>query len=114
MIVVTRVDPTCTTDGYIKVTCSTCNETLSYEVIKARGHVLNDWEIIKEPTTKEEGLEVRKCSVCGEIIETEVIPIISNKFNDYTIIIAVSGALIGLGLVSALIIILKKRSKNKH
>ena len=47
----TRVEPSCTTDGALQVTCADCKQIMSAEVIPATGHTANGkWEIIEEGT----------------------------------------------------------------
>jgi len=58
-----------TGDCVTPMTCKKCGETEGEPI----GHVLSDWEIVKEATFAETGLKQKVCFVCGQVIETEVI-----------------------------------------
>lgn len=55
---------TCTSDGIITYTCSTCGDTYT-EAIPAIGHKYED--IVHNATCTEQGYTEHKCSVCGDI-----------------------------------------------
>ena len=69
---------TCTEDGSKTVVCEDCGETLSTEVIPAKGHSFGEWTVTKEATCFEDGEETRTCSVC-QAVETR--PIFANSDN---------------------------------
>lgn len=67
--------PTCTEDGYRKVTCGDCEEVISDEVLEKVPHEKeNDWYITEEATCTTEGLKVKRCIYCGLEMDTEIIP----------------------------------------
>lgn len=70
------VPATCTESGSKTVVCEDCGETLSTEVIPAKGHSFGDWTVTKEATCFEDGEETRTCSVC-QAVETR--PIFANS-----------------------------------
>lgn len=70
------VPATCTEDGSKTVVCEDCGETLSTEVIPAKGHSFGDWTVTKEATCFEDGEESRTCPVC-KYVETR--PIFANS-----------------------------------
>lgn len=70
------VEATCTESGSKTVVCEDCGETLSTEVIPAKGHSFGDWTVTKEATCFEDGEETRTCSVC-QAVETR--PIFANS-----------------------------------
>lgn len=72
------VPATCTEDGSKTVVCEDCGETLSTEVIPAKGHSFGDWTVTKEATCFEDGEESRTCPVC-KYVETR--PIFANSDN---------------------------------
>ena len=72
------VPATCTEDGSKTVVCEDCGETLSTEVIPAKGHSFGDWTVTKEAACFEDGEETRTCSVC-QAVETR--PIFANSDN---------------------------------
>lgn len=72
------VPATCTEDGSKTVVCEDCGETLSTEVIPAKGHSFGDWTVTKEAACFEDGEETRTCSVC-KYVETR--PIFANSDN---------------------------------
>ena len=72
------VPATCTEDGSKTVVCEDCGETLSTEVIPAKGHSFGDWTVTKEATCFEDGEESRTCPVC-QAVETR--PIFANSDN---------------------------------
>ncbi len=62
---------TCTEEGYDKVICDDCGETVSASVIPTLDHT---YETIKtEPTCTEAGNTSVVCAVCGEIFSSTVI-----------------------------------------
>lgn len=72
------VEATCTESGSKTVVCEDCGETLSTEVIPAKGHSFGDWTVTKEAACFEDGEETRTCSVC-QAVETR--PIFANSDN---------------------------------
>ena len=70
------VPAACTEDGSKTVVCEDCGETLSTEVIPAKGHSFGDWTVTKEATCFEDGEETRTCSVCKHV---ETRPIFANS-----------------------------------
>ena len=72
------VPATCTEDGSKTVVCEDCGETISTEVIPAKGHSFGDWTVTKEATCFEDGEESRTCPVC-KYVETR--PIFANSDN---------------------------------
>ena len=72
------VPAACTEDGSKTVVCEDCGETLSTEVIPAKGHSFGDWTVTKEATCFEDGEESRTCPVC-KYVETR--PIFANSDN---------------------------------
>ena len=61
--VTSRSEASCTMDGAIIVTCSSCGEVLSNVSIPKLGHTMLTQET--EPTCTEAGVIVSTCSVCG-------------------------------------------------
>lgn len=70
---ITRVEPTCTKDGYTLYECS-CGETKIDDYVPKKGHTFGEWKTVAEPTQTSVGLRERVCTVCNEK-ETEEIPI---------------------------------------
>ena len=68
------VEATCTTDGKIIISCSTCGDLFSEKVIVAKGHTAGTTIITKNPTCTQEGTKVTRCVECGEELSQEVIP----------------------------------------
>lgn len=57
-------EPTCTDQGYSKITCMTCGEVLEDKLLEALGH---DYVLeTVAPTCMEGGCDVYTCSRCGE------------------------------------------------
>lgn len=65
---------TCYSAGQMKYTCSICGDEY-YVDIMSTGHVPDDWEVVRKPTTTQEGLRVKKCIYCDEIVASEPIPV---------------------------------------
>lgn len=76
----TRTDhqnATCTQDGYTKVICIACGETINEIVIPAsHGETYPDH---KDPTCTEDGYDKVICKVCGEAIEETILPATNHK-----------------------------------
>ena len=66
------IDPTCTEDGAIIVTCSVCGEELSRTVLPATGHVEAAEPVIVPPTCVDDGKIQIVCSVCGTVLSEVV------------------------------------------
>ena len=67
------VEATCTESGSKTVVCEDCGETISTEVIPAKGHSFGAWKVTKAATATEKGEKERVCSVC-QYTEKEEIP----------------------------------------
>ena len=63
---------TCTEAGQIKYICS-CGDQYTVDQMST-GHVPDEWEMVKAPTTTETGNRVRRCIYCNEVVASEVIP----------------------------------------
>ena len=57
--------PTCTEDGYVRVTCAICGDSKE-ETLKAFGHVWEKDNNKSEPNCVTDGKEVYECTVCHE------------------------------------------------
>ncbi len=101
---INRVEPTCTTDGYIEYENSSTGET-KQEVLAALGHEEVD-EIITEATLFRGGTSVKRCSRCGEVLET--IPT-KAKFPTWGYI--VGGVVLRAGFGAATVFTIKRRKK---
>ncbi len=79
---VTRVDSTCTDDGYAKWTCETCG--YEHEEVLPAGHTYDESsEVYIAPTCTEDGYASGTCLVCGETHE-EVLPALGHDLIDGT------------------------------
>ena len=64
--------PTCTEDGYSKMVCDTCKETIGeVTTITATGHVYGNGEITAAATCKTPGNIKYTCS-CGDVMNAEI------------------------------------------
>ena len=79
--VVTKA-PTIDEEGEKTFTCTVCAHTRTEPVDKLpeHTHAYGQWEVYKEPSSKEDG-EVRRYCECGEY-ESDVIPALTNPFQD--------------------------------
>ncbi|MBR6918296.1 MAG: hypothetical protein IKN38_08935 [Clostridia bacterium] len=75
---VTTTAVTCTTDGVITYTCSTCGTTRT-ETVTAPGHNFGAWTTVTAPTETTPGLKRRSCQVCGLVQEESIAPRITPK-----------------------------------
>ena len=71
-----KVDATCTTDGYVKETCSACGHSYS-EIISATGH--NYVATSEKPNCTTGGRTTYVCTKCGDSY-TETIPASGHKY----------------------------------
>ncbi|MBE5935263.1 MAG: hypothetical protein E7262_05665 [Lachnospiraceae bacterium] len=79
------VEATCTKDGSKTTYCSECNETLSAEVIKAKGHTDGEVKVTKEASCTADGTKTTKCSICGEVTKTEIVKAKGHTDGDTTV-----------------------------
>lgn len=63
---------TCYQPGVLKYTCS-CGDVY-YVDVASTGHVADDWETVRKPTSEKDGLRVKKCIYCDEIVAQETVP----------------------------------------
>ena len=68
-----RVEPTCTTDGYVDVICSDCGKTISHTVLP-KGHKLVELSRT-DATCTEAGVIHYECSICHEKIDEKIDPL---------------------------------------
>ena len=66
---ITRIAPTCTSEGYTLYQCS-CGAEKREDFLPAKGHTWGEWKVDQEPTFTELGKKERSCTVCGQT-ETE-------------------------------------------
>lgn len=59
----------CTDAGQIRYYCS-CGDEYYVDVVST-GHVADDWEIVRKPTSSENGLRVKKCIYCDAVVASE-------------------------------------------
>ena len=62
---------TCYQSGVLKYTCS-CGDTY-YVDVASTGHVADEWEVVRKPTSEKDGLRVKKCIYCDEIVAQETV-----------------------------------------
>ena len=74
--------PTCTTEGVITYTCSTCS--YSYEEPIAMLEHDKVWEVTTPADIGIEGKEELICTVCGQIFDEKIIPALENPTNEET------------------------------
>lgn len=68
---------TCYCAGQMRYAC-VCGDEY-YVDVASTGHVPDDWEIPKMPTTTEEGLRVKKCIYCDEIVASEPVAMLKSS-----------------------------------
>ena len=68
---------TCTSAGQIEYTCN-CKDSYRVDIL-AKGHVPDDWVVVKEPTATEDGYRVKKCIYCDEVLAKETLPAKNNN-----------------------------------
>ena len=66
---ITRIAPTCTSEGYTLYQCS-CGAEKREDFLPAKGHTWGEWKVVQEPTFTELGKKERSCTVCG-VTESE-------------------------------------------
>lgn len=77
---VTRVEPSCTKDGYTLYKCVECGETKIDSYVPKKGHTWSEWKTVTEATTTGGGVRERTCTVCGEK-ETEPIEMLAPDYS---------------------------------
>ena len=80
-----EVSTTCTTDGYIIVTCEDCGYTYTYVYQQAWGHSWDDGVVTVAPTEESTGIKTYTCRNCPET-KTEVLPTVvhTHSYNAVT------------------------------
>lgn len=78
----TEKKPTCTEDGYDKITCAICEKVIKNETIKSEGHKLETSTVA--PTCTEDGYDLAVCSVCGYEDKTNVKPAVGHVYEKDT------------------------------
>ena len=66
---ITRIAPTCTSEGYTLYQCS-CGAEKREDFLPAKGHTWGEWKVVQEPTFTEIDKKERSCTVCG-VTESE-------------------------------------------
>lgn len=66
---ITRIAPTCTSEGYTLYQCS-CGAEKREDFLPAKGHTWGEWEVLEKPTFTELGKKKRSCTVC-DVTELE-------------------------------------------
>ena len=74
---------TCTTEGYWKISCASC-DLVYYETVPALGHHYGEALVTREATCTTEGEKTITCSGCGNFY-TEAIPKIAHTYGEYTV-----------------------------
>lgn len=78
--------PTCLEDGRHEKICTVCDDIILLEVLPAKGHSPNDWQVKVEPTCIINKVEERICKDCGTVVETNVHPQIGHDPGEWQII----------------------------
>ena len=61
-----RKEPTCSLEGYEKITCNDCGATVTNTVLNATGnHKYGEWTVISEPKVNVKGFQERYCTDCN-------------------------------------------------
>ena len=77
----TKVDATCTEDGYHIIVCNDCKEVILNETTDAPGHKI-ETKVLISPTYVTEGERVSYCTRCGEHVSTDYIKAVKSPFTD--------------------------------
>ena len=75
--------PSCTKDAKKEKICVICNDIVFLEVLPAKGHTPNEWQVKTEPTCTVNKVEEKLCKDCGEILETKVYDVIGHKAGEW-------------------------------
>ncbi len=78
--------PTCLDDGRHEKICTVCDDIILLEVLPAKGHDPNDWQVKVEPTCTVNKVEEKLCKDCGAVVETNVHPQIGHKPGEWQIV----------------------------
>ncbi|MBE6674318.1 MAG: trypsin-like serine protease [Ruminococcaceae bacterium] len=78
--------PSCLEDGRHEKICTVCDDIILIEVLPAKGHSPNDWQVKVEPTCLISKVEERICKDCGVVVETNVHKQIGHDPGDWQII----------------------------
>lgn len=78
---VTSTEPTCTSAGAHKGTCTRCGQEISEEV-DALGHEWGEWQTAKKPTCTQDGTNKRQCNRCKKE-ETQPVEKLGHNWSDW-------------------------------
>ena len=64
-----RLEPTCTSAGYVREKCTDCEKEKdgSYKRLASLGHDYDDWVVVKKVTCTDSGEMTRTCRRCGYV-----------------------------------------------
>lgn len=75
--------PSCSKDARKEKICVICNDIILIEVLPAKGHTPNDWQVKTQPTCTVNKVEEKLCKDCGEVLETKVHEVVGHKPGDW-------------------------------
>lgn len=75
--------PSCSKDARKEKICVICNDIVLLEVMPAKGHTPNDWQVKTEPTCTVNKVEEKLCKDCGEVLDTKVYAVVGHKPGDW-------------------------------
>ena len=69
-----RLEPTCTSAGYVREKCTDCEKVKdgSYKRLASLGHDYDDWVVVKKVTCTDSGEMTRTCRRCGYVFRSIV------------------------------------------
>ena len=64
-----RLEPTCTSAGYVREKCTDCEKVKagSYESLALLGHDYDEWVVVKKVTCTDSGEQTKTCRRCGNV-----------------------------------------------
>lgn len=80
----TKVEPTCTEQGYTVSECE-CGSTGRSNYVEPLGHKGGEWKTVSVVSCAEDGKKEQYCTVCEALVDTQITPKLNHTYTSKTI-----------------------------
>ena len=81
----TRIEPTCTVDGSVQLSCACGAISPEPKILYAMGHDCPNWTVVREATCDGYGSMEAPCINCDEFVDTKSIPMLGHLWDEGTV-----------------------------